>query len=241
MRIATTAATVLTALALVACSSTSNGDPTTAPSSTVQTPSSSGESSPTGFPSTSSSSSQPPSTGGLSEAEAQAALLTEAEVGSGFTQTEPDDSDSPLPCAPNEPSLSEQFPADVKVQADFGGAQGKALFSEEIETYADEATLAQVISTGERGLSCPTATVGGMTVTIDGPTDLTTEIPVTNDKAEAWVLKSTAVNSSLIIVAIDTQLVVFSLTGDPSVDQSQLPDAQTLITKALEKVQAALK
>jgi len=238
MRIAVPAAAVVAvaALALSACSSTSNGTPTNAPSATGQAPSSA--STPTGFPSSSSSA---PSTGGLSEAKATAALLTAAEVGGGFTQTQSDDSDTPLPCSPNEPTLSQRFPPDVKVQVDFASASGNALISEEIETYADTDTVAQVVAAGEQGLSCGTTTVGGTQVKIDGPTELTSQLQVPVDKAEAWVVKSSALNASLIIVQKDQQLVVFSFGAAPSVDTTKLPDPATLVIHGVAKVNAALK
>ncbi len=52
--------------------------------------------------------------------------------------------------------------------------------------------------------------MGGTTFKIEGPTELTSKIPVPVDKAEAWSVTSTVLNASLVIVAIDTQLVVFS-------------------------------
>jgi hypothetical protein len=238
MRIAVPAAAVVAvaALALSACSSTSNGTPTNAPSPTGQAPSSA--STPTGFPSSSSSA---PTTGGLSEAQATAALLTAAEVGGGFSQTQSDDSDTPLPCTPNEPTLSQQFPPDVKVQVDFASAAGNALISEEIETFADADAVAQVVAAGEQGLSCGTTTVGGTRVKIDGPTDVTSKIQVPVDKAEAWVVKSAPLNASLIIVQTGQQLVVFSFGAPPSVDTTKLPDPGHVVTAGLEKVNAALK
>lgn len=236
MRIVAASVALLAAATLAACSSTSNGTPTTAPSSRT-TPSSSG---PTGFPS-STSSSVPSSTGGLTQAQASAALLTAAEVGGGFAQTQTNDSDTPLPCTPNDPPLSKQFPPVVNVQADFEGAGGNAVVSEQIETFADASAVAEVIAAGEQGLACGTATLGGAQVTIDGPTDLSTEIQVPVDKAEAWVVKSSALNASLIIAQLGQHLVVFAFTAAPSVDTSTLPDVGTVVTAGLEKVSAALK
>lgn len=225
--------------AVAACSSTSSGHPTTAPSSPTGSSASTG-SVPTGFPSSSSSSAAPTS-GGLTEAQAQAALLTATEVGGGFAQTQSSDSDDPLPCTPTDPPLSQQFPPAVKVQADFGGASGNALFSEEIETFADADTVAQVIAAGEQGLACGTATVGGAQVKIDGPTELTSQISVPVDKAEAWSLTSSALNASLVIAQIGPQLAVFSFGAAPSVDTTKLPDPPTLITTGLRKINAGLK
>lgn len=243
MRITATARTltfaVLTATAVAACSSTSNGNPTTGPSSppaqsTAQSPAPSASS----FPS---SSSQSVPSGGLTQARAQAALLTAAEVGGGFVQTQTDDTDTPLPCTPNDPPLSQAFPPNLKVQADFGGLDGKALFSEEIESFADTDTVAQVIAAGEHGLSCGTTTVSGTQVKIEGPTDLTAQVQVPVDKVEAWSVTSSALNASLVIAQIGTQLVVFSFGAAPSVETSKLPDAATLIRTGLAKVNAALK
>ena len=222
MRIAVASVAVLAALTLAACSSTSNGTPTSAPTSKT-TPSASG---PTGFPSSPSTvpSSATVTTGALTKTQAQAALLTAADVGGGFTQTQSANSDAPLPCTPNDPPLSQQFPPDVNVQADFTGAAGSALFSEQIETFADATGVAQVIAAGEQGLACGTATVGGVQVQIQGPTDLTAQIQVPVDKAEAWTVTSSQLNASLIIAQIGPQLAVFSFGAAPSVDTTKLPD-----------------
>jgi hypothetical protein len=218
MRIAPIAAAVLVALALAACSSTGGGNPTTAPSSSGS-----------------------PTIGGLTQTQAQSALLTAAEVGHGFAQAPTDSSGTNLPCTPNAPTLSAQFPPDVKVQADFGGAAGKALFSEEIETFADADTVAQVVAAGEQGLACTTATVGGAKVTILGPTDLTSGIPVPVDKGETWLLTTKDVHLLVVIVEIDNQLVVFSVTGARSIDRFGGIDPSELIIAGLRKVRTALQ
>lgn len=237
MRIAAAAA-ALVALSLAACASSSNGTPTSAPSSESQ-PSSSTPPSPTSFPTSPATSAA--TSGGLTEAQAQAALLTAAEVGGGFAATTSDNTDNPLPCTPNDPPLSQQFPPAVKVQADLAGLAGNALFSEEIETYADSSTVAQVIAAGEQGLGCSTATVSGTAVTIDGPTDLSSAAKVPVDKAEAWTLTSSALNASLIIVQMHSVLVVYSFGAVPGTDTSKLPDSEKILDGGLAKVAAALK
>lgn len=217
MRTTAAAATAaLVALTIAGCASARNGSPTTPPSS-------------------------PSASGGLTDAQAKAALLTAAEIGGGFAATPPDNTDSPLPCTPSAPSLSKQFPPDVKQEADFAGLNGNALFSEEIESYADAATIAQVIAAGEQGLACKTATVGGTKVTIDGPTDLTSAAKIAVDKAEAWTLQSSAIDASLIIVQLGRVLVVFSFGAVPGADTSKLPDSEKILDDALAKVAAALK
>ena len=97
------------------------------------------------------------------------------------------------------------------------------------------------IAAGEHGLACGTTTIGGARVKIDGPTDLTSQLQVPVDKAEAWVIKSSALNASLVIVQKDQQLVVFSFGAAPSVDTTKLPDPATLVTNGVGKVNAALK
>jgi hypothetical protein len=177
----------------------------------------------------------------LTKTQAQAALLTAAEVGAGFTQTQSDNSNTPLPCTPNEPPLSTQFPPDVDVQADFTGAAGSALFSEEIQTYADAATVAQVIAAGEHGLGCGTAVVGGVQVQLTGPKNVAAQLQVPVDKAEVWTLASSQLNAALIITQIGPQLIVFSFGAAPSVDTSTLPDESSVVVAGLKKVNEALK
>lgn len=241
MRISVPAAVLaVAALTLSACSSSSNGTPTVAPTSAGSTSSAASTPSPTGFPSSSSSSAS--TTGGLTEAQATAALLTAGEIGGGFSATPPDNSpDTPLPCTPNNPPLSTQFPPQVKVQSDFTGLNGKALFSEEIETYADSSTVTAIIAAGEQGLACGKATVNGVKVKIVGPTDLTTQVGTPVTKAEAWSLTSSAINAGLIIAQLGQNVVVFSFGADPSVDSSQLPDAEQIVTTGIAKLAAALK
>lgn len=238
MRISLAAVAALVALGSAACSSSTNGAPTVGPTSPggVSAPSSATQPSPTGFPSSTSS-----AAGGLTEAQAKAALLTASDIGGGFSQTPADTSDTPLPCTPNQPPLSQQFPPGVKVEAGFGGLGGKALVSEEIESYADAGTVGQVIAAGEQGLACGTATVSGTKITIGGPTDLSAHLTTPVDKAEGWALSSSAVNGSLIVAQLGQHLVVFSFSADPSVSSSELPDAQQIVNDGLANVAAALK
>lgn len=243
MRIAVSAAAALAAVALLstaACSSTTSGNPTAeATSASIPTtPAPSGSSGPTGFPSSPSSS---VASGGLTAAQAQAALLTAAEVGGGFSQTQTDDTDTPLPCTPSDPPLDQRFPPTVKVQSDFAGLGGKALFSEEIESYADDSTVEQVVSAGEQGLSCAAGKISGVQVKIQGPTDLSSVVQVPVDKAEAWQLTSPDVNAALILVRMGTALAIFSFAADPSVDTTQLPDSEHVFNAGLNKLAAALK
>lgn len=181
--------------------------------------------------------------GVLSQQAAQEALLVATDVGAGFTKATSDDSSDPLPCTPNDPPLTTQFPPSTKAQVDFGNAAGSALVSEEITSYADEATALKALAGGEKGFSCPSATLGTgsnkLAVTITGPTDLTSSVNVTVDKCEGWQFKSTTVNLAVIVGRVGQQLVALTFTASTSVDTNTLPDSQTITEAALKKVLAA--
>ncbi len=233
--IARVLALVGAAAVCAACSSTVSGSGTagtgrpSTPTATQPAPSS-----PTGFPSS------PAATGGLTEAQAQAALLTAAEIGPGFTATAPATEDTPLPCTPNAPTLAQRFPPQVKVQSGFAAAAGAVQFAEEIETFADEATVRRALSAGAKGLSCGTATItSGSTsveVTIDGPTDLTDQLIAQVDQCALWSLSSSVIDATLIVAQIGRHLIVLSFGSAPSVDTSTLPKIETVTNDALQKV-----
>jgi hypothetical protein len=189
-------------------------------------------------------SSAPAGGGGLSQQEAQDALVTVTDVGGGFTQTTSDDSSDPLPCTPNDPPLDKQSPPAAKAQADFANSAGSALVSEEITTYADEATTESVLAAGEKGFDCPSATIttdtGKLKVTIGAATDLTSAVNVKVDKCEGWSITAQGVNLIVIVARLGQQIVAMTFTAASSVDTSTLPDSRTLTEVALKKVVAAL-
>jgi hypothetical protein len=239
MRSAAPVTAALLAAALVAaCSSSSSGSPASAPSTRSSSTPSSAPASSSSAPSTPRSSASSDSAGGLTEAQATAALLTGTEVGTGFARTASDTQDTPLPCAQNDPPLDTRYPPTVKVEADYAASGVDAAVSEEIEVYADLATVAKTIAAGEQGLGCGTVTIQGDRYTISKPDDITTQLGGLADKAEAWTVKTAPANLELIIAQLGRRLVVFTFAAAASVDTNKLPNVGTVLTTGLQKVKA---
>lgn len=231
---------------LAACSSVTGGDPTgpVAPSNsappTGSAPATSAQTSPTSFPSSTQSPSGAAGGDGLSATEARAALVTAADLGRNFVDDTPAP-DGPLPCTPEKPPLTEQFPPRVNVEKAYTAQSGAVYFSEQIETFADADTAAQVIAAGTDGLACGSATVGGRTVTITGPQDLSSRLTTPVDQAPSWTVSQTdGSGQAVIAVQLGQHLVVLTFASSAAADQAALPDGAALTNAAVAKVAAAI-
>jgi hypothetical protein len=186
--------------------------------------------------------SSPAPKGVLTEQQAQAALLSAAEVGGGFKAAPADSTSTPLPCDQNAPPLDQQFQPAAKAKADLVAPDGQAYLSEEIIGYDSAATAAQALAAGEKGLSCRTATiqVNGKPVRyqIQPVQDVTKQVGVTVDKALLWIVHTDVVDIQLIATKIGAQLAVLSFAASPKADTSKLPDSNKLLTAALAKLKA---
>jgi hypothetical protein len=241
------AATLVMALAVAGCSSsTSGGGTTPAPWSTtvVISGGGSGGASGGGAGGGGGSSSAASGSGGgtLTQQQAQDALLSAADLGSTFSEQPSDDSPSPLPCRPNDPPIDEQIPPQVKALASFANSAGTALLEEEIDGYKDVATTQHVLSLGEDGLSCKSATIAAgnrtIKVKLNGPVDLTSQLKVKADKVDGWQVAGGGEQLVLIAAQLGTQLVIMTFTAAKNLDTSSLPNTQAIVEKALEKVEA---
>lgn len=216
------------ALGMSACSSSTGGTGTAGTAATGVTPSAAGT---------------PSSSGVLSAAQARRALLTPADVGSGFRAHTLKNGSTPFPCTPNDPPLDKQFPPAVDVHGAFLNASAPAEVTEQIEGYADTGTTESALAAGEKGLGCTTGTVtingASQRVRISGPTDLTSALAAKVDKAEGWQLKLKGVAETIVVSRIGPQLVVLEFTATAKTDQSKLPDAKKVTETALSKVIAA--
>jgi hypothetical protein len=198
-----------------------------------------------GAPSSAASATRSTASGGLTQQQAQSALLAASDIGSDFVANDHSSTQSsPLPCEPAKPPLDQRYAPTTKAEADFALPSGKAEVDEEIVVYADEATAARALSAGEQGLSCHTATLGSggnaIRVSIGGPKDVSGQLGpgVKVDKCEGWLVTATGISAVLVVARIGPQLVVLSFTADTSVDTSTLPNSQDVIKKAIQKVDA---
>jgi hypothetical protein len=221
------------ALGVTACSSSTGGNP--AVSGSTQR-----------GPLTSHSRPAPPTSsaaaGGLTDADARAALLTPGEVGAGFRAMPSDNTSQPLPCDQHSPPLDQQFQPSAKAKTDLVAPDGKAYLSEEVIGYDSATTADQALSAGEKGLSCRTATVPvngkPLRYRIQPAQDVTTNLGVPVDKALLWRVHTSIVNIQLVAIKIGAQLVVISFAAPPGADTSALPDPAAVLKAALTKVKA---
>jgi hypothetical protein len=248
MRRTLPAATLVMALAVAGCSSSTSGGgttPSSAPGTTALASAPTGGPTPCcAGPSSGAASSESQSSGGgtLTQQQAQDALLSASDLGSTFSEQPSDDSPSPLPCRPNDPPIDEQVPPQVKAVASFANTAGTALLQEEIDGYKDVTTTQRVLALGEDGLSCSHATIpsgnGTINVKLTGPIDLTSQLSVKADKVDGWQVSGAGVQLVLIAAQLGSQLVVMTFTASKKLDTSTLPNTQTIVEKALKKVEA---
>jgi hypothetical protein len=221
------------ALGIAGCSSSGSGQPSTT-SATTSAASALPTAPLTGAPS-----------GSLTQAQANDALLSASDVGSGFVQGLVDSKDDPLPCTPHDKPLDEQVRPTVKAETAFSNSGNTAQLDEEVTAYADVATAEKAVAAGEKGLSCPTATVTAssgqsLKFTLSGPTDLSNALHADPHTIESWTIKTAGAEVDLVVARLGSQLVVLTFTASDSVDQTTLPSGPTVVTKALEKVKGEL-
>lgn len=177
---------------------------------------------------------------GMNRVDAQAALLTQAEVGSGLQPAKNDATRTPLPCTPKDPPLDARLPPRVQVQATFLDAAGELSFTEEIDNYGDGATVAKALALGEKGLACTKGTIRRLQVAIQGPFDLSKSVTATVDKVEAWSITSAAAKQSIVVAKIGVHLVALRFGATTGADTSA-EDAAGITQRALQKVASATR
>lgn len=239
------------ALMTTACASSTGGHPVIVGGRTAPNPPTTSSRPTTSTPPTGSTPSTPATSqqttgGGLTDQQAQGALLTAAEVGGGFKAQPANDKSSPLPCDQQAPSLDQQFQPTGKARTDLVAPDGQAYLSEEVIGYDSAATADKSLAAGEKGLSCRRATiqVSGHPVVyrIDPVQDVTKyvtktlSVPV--DKALDWTVHTSVVNIELVATKIGAQLVVLTFGASPRADTANLPNKDKIVADALKKVRA---
>lgn len=172
---------------------------------------------------------------GLTQAQAEAALLTRAEVGAGLAPTAPNEQTQPFPCTPETPPLDQVVPAPVHAAVSFTDPANSFEVTERIDNYASAATAQRALSLTERGLGCNSGSLGSIPVTIGAPADLSKNLTTTVDKSEAWEITASSARQSYIVTKIDTQLVTL-IFGETSNAAGQNVDAAGIVQKAIAKV-----
>jgi hypothetical protein len=234
---------LVVAVSLGACSSSggssapSSTPPASAsPSAPASSPASSGASSPASSPAPS-----PTLTaqrGPLTQAQAEAALLTAAEAGSGLKSAPSDTTPQPFPCTPHSKPPDVTVPPKAKATATFVNSTQDIEVIQQIASFTDEATAVKALQLAEKGLDCSTGTVGGQTVQLKGPLDVTNSLTTKVDAAGIWAVNGKGAKQSIIIVKMGQRVLALSFGAATGADESSL-DAIGIVNRALAKVAVA--
>jgi hypothetical protein len=161
------------------------------------------------------------------EDQAQAALLTPAEIGPGFTAGTwmASDPKQPTPCG--TPSADATVPPQVQVGAVSGLARTNQALQQEIGLYNDEDEAGQAFQAGSAGLTCTTGTVT-FTDGTQAPIAITPGVDVTKDvggdRATAWQLRGGGIQGVLVAVQLSSIVVTFQFTApDTATDLQPAP------------------
>jgi hypothetical protein len=241
------AAIMIFVLPVAACSSSGPGagsGPSTSTTSASSGTTSSTQAAPSGTPSTSAStpsapSPSAPSGSSVSNPELEAALLTPAEVGPGFTQGTWSDTPSTLPCAPKgSPPIDSQAPPEVKDGREIDHSTIPANLVEVISVYQDAATASRAFALDTQGLSCPNGTLSdGSNITIAPAVDVSTQVdPSGQSKSTDWDLTNNQVHTVIIATLSNRVIEACVFSASASADVSTLPSPIVIAKKAFAKV-----
>lgn len=164
-----------------------------------------------------------------------AALLTAAEVGTGFTKVpaSPSKHNTPLPCGGT--STDQLYPNALRVEAD--AAKGDVQFQDAIEHHGDAATAEKVYAINASGLDCAKGTIGATAVTIGKPIDVTSQAGAT--KATAWEINLTVGTGVLILTQVGSIVASYAFFAPAGTPTEKLPDATGIAKVGTAKIIAA--
>ena len=192
---------------------------------------------------TSSGSPAPPSSpsptfDGLTTSQAQAALLTQAEVGNGLSVSDMKPHNYPLPCTPTAKPLSKLVPPVAHASQTWSDKTDSIEITQTIDNYGDEKTAQHALDLTEAGMSCDSGEIGSVPVTIGKPQDLSKNIKAAVDSIQAWALSASTSHETVIVAKINTQLVTMVFGVLPGVPRNAF-DAATIVQDAMAKVTQA--
>jgi hypothetical protein len=179
-------------------------------------------------------------TGADVQAQAQAALLTAADLPAGFTDLEWTDSNDPPPCAAaGTESVDDQLPPQLVVGSLAQNDAIPAVFLQEIRLYSSEAEAANSVGLGTAGLDCPVGTVANSDGTttdlnIAAPQDVSADVGV--DSATAWAVTSDQFVGTLVAVQLGAAVVTFQFETTPEADTTALGDPLDAVKAGIQKI-----
>jgi hypothetical protein len=178
----------------------------------------------------------------LTQAQATGALLSAAEVGTGFTARRVG-SPSPPPCEPaGTPAITTQAPPAVAARRAFAHRGNDAFLTQDVYGYADStrAQAALVLFEGSFGCTNGTAYYSDGTtgpLTISHPTPIGSNLDV--DAGTIYDLRFTAQQGSVIVARIGATVLVLTFIAATSASSAGLPDGQSIVAASIRKIHAA--
>jgi hypothetical protein len=225
-------------LTVGACSSSGGGTATTPPAQPPTTTSAPASTPPA------STSSAASGAGVITADKAQAALLTTQDVGAGFTKAQFQASNDPLPCAPNDPPLEQQFPSNSEYGTAF--IRNGAAFGEDLRIYPDAHTANEVVARAAVGLNCPSGKLNltgkPTTVHFVAANGGRVQNVTSNVGADfAIAVQGTTAQYSLVLIGcqVENAAVLFSFLRTKSTPTSSLPNPLGIVQTAIQKLRNA--
>ena len=222
---------IVVPLAAAGCSSSSKGK-----GATTHTPA--GASAVTSAAAAGTPAASPSGSETITKAEASAALLTPAEVGTNFSSAQFRPSSDALPCTPNDPPLEQQVPATLGVGSAVIANSQQAAMSEDLRFYPDIATAQHVLTLASKGLDCAQGklNITGTPETVTFGKQLDVSADVGADKALAVQATSAQYDIVLVGCQMGRVLVLFSFLRTKTSSTSALPNPITVAAKGVAKI-----
>jgi hypothetical protein len=186
--------------------------------------------------------SPPPTSGAVNLSQANAMLLTGAEVGAGFTAKADTAPETPLPCqAAGTLPLRQQVPPATYAARLLVDSTGNSAIKESLYSYRDPQRAARLMQLAVDGLSCRTGKLYSTTdpsasapITISGSQDVTSELSV--DGARTWTFAAQGLKGQLVVVRKGGLIITLTFETTTTTAATSLPDADAITKRAVAKV-----
>ncbi|GAB2457902.1 hypothetical protein [Jatrophihabitans fulvus] len=163
-------------------------------------------------------------------------LLTTDDIGFGYTQTDSDTNDDPLPCTLDQPGVLTAVPPQDHGQIDFRSPKGDAAITERVVRFASPGDAQRAVDHIHSGYGCDTAVVKGQKLYLVGPTDIRDVLTANLDTADNWDLRTGEVRAELIVVSTGSlvvQMAFVRLSGAQTGDLDPSKILEAGIAKAI--------
>lgn len=164
-----------------------------------------------------------------------AALLSAAEVGSGYTASDRSSTGSSLPCTPTKPGLFTQAPPEKRAERAFTNGSSTVQISQTVAAYDEDSGAQAAYAIGSAGFACSSGTLGDSAVRIvkrAGGTPTGSDI----DQFDAWDFAAEGVKGTAVLVRLGDHLLAMNFVASGTAGNS-VPVGQ-IVDRAAAKVAA---